>query len=182
MPTQGTSCQAFPTQKVHPRRTPGRPGLGGPLPCTASLLRRARLRPSPVTPCGLVSIAVWGPMEPHFGFQGQCHVRDEAGLPPGGKTCSRWPAPYLDGVLELLVLPLQLLRLLQRAGRDEPGVQHRLAVADPAQHLKRSQVIQARPSRGSPWTSSDTIQAARWLSCSHQPQEAGFHMTLLPTA
>ena len=44
--------------------------------------------------------------------------------------------PYLDGVLELLVLPLQLLCLLQGAGCDESGIQHRLSVADPAQHLK----------------------------------------------
>lgn len=39
-------------------------------------------------------------------------------------------------MLELLMLPLQLLRLLQRAGCDEPGIQHGLSVADPAQHLK----------------------------------------------
>ena len=41
-------------------------------------------------------------------------------------------------MLELLVLPLQLLRLLQRAGRDEPGVQHGLSMADPAQHLEHN--------------------------------------------
>lgn len=37
----------------------------------------------------------------------------------GGRTPS-----HLDGVLELLVLSLQLLGLLQGAGCDQAGVQH----------------------------------------------------------
>ena len=44
---------------------------------------------------------------------------------------------HLDGVLELFVLSLQLLSLLERAGCDQTGVQHRLAVANPTQHLRR---------------------------------------------
>ena len=53
-----------------------------------------------------------------------------------GRALGPGLGPYLNGVLELLMLPLQLLCLLQRAGRDEPGVQHGLSVADPAQHLE----------------------------------------------
>lgn len=58
--------------------------------------------------------------------KGVWRSRNEGG--GGGET-------HLDGVLELLVLPLQLLGLLQGAGSDEPRVQHRLAVPDPAQDL-----------------------------------------------
>lgn len=109
---------------------------------------RARPKPS-VTHCRLVSMAAWGPVEPHFGFQGQSHMREEAGPPSGGKT-------HLDGVLELLVLPLKLLRLLQRAGRDEPGVQHGLTVADPAQHLKRYPGYPSSALPGAAWVPAVT--------------------------
>ena len=42
---------------------------------------------------------------------------------------------YLDGQLELLVFPLQLLCFRQRAGIDQAGVEHRLPIADPSQDL-----------------------------------------------
>lgn len=42
---------------------------------------------------------------------------------------------YLDGQLELLVLPLQLLCFGQRAGIDQAGTEHGLPVADPSQDL-----------------------------------------------
>lgn len=42
---------------------------------------------------------------------------------------------YLDGQLELLVFPLQLLCFRQRAGIDQAGVEHRFSIADPSQDL-----------------------------------------------
>lgn len=42
---------------------------------------------------------------------------------------------YLDGKLELFVLPLQLLCLRQRAGVDQAGIEHWLSIADPSQNL-----------------------------------------------
>lgn len=96
--------------------------------------------PSLMINCTSASTVNWGAAESRFDFQGQGYhgtgcdrlvLRLER---PGAGRAGR---AYLDGVLELLMLPLQLLRLLQRAGRDEAGIQHRLPVADPAQHLQR---------------------------------------------
>lgn len=57
--------------------------------------------------------------------------RTERGGEGGAARCGC----YLDGQLELLVLPLQLLRFRQGAGVDQAGVQHRLSIADPSQDL-----------------------------------------------
>lgn len=52
---------------------------------------------------------------------------------------------YLNGHLELLVFPLQLLRFRQRAGVHHAGIQHGLAVSDPAQHLKGDTELSQKP-------------------------------------
>lgn len=117
-----------------------------------------RLPPSPVIHCRCVSAAILGPLnpiwlagsEPHEGLN-RLALRLER--PPRRQD----PLPYLNGMLELLVLSLELLCLLQRAGCDEPGIQHRLSIADPAQHLERHTGSQSSrpPHATSPWTHSD---------------------------
>lgn len=54
---------------------------------------------------------------------------------------------YLYCQLELLVLPLELLSLRQGAGVDQAGVEHRLPVPDPAQHLQTKDVLGERCTR-----------------------------------
>lgn len=49
-----------------------------------------------------------------------------------------WKPFYLYCMLKLLMLLLQLLSFLQRAGCDQAGIQHGLAITDPSQHLKHT--------------------------------------------
>lgn len=67
------------------------------------------------------------------------HLRQPSHLGPeskGGAEDNAFRSGcYLDGQLELFMLPLQLLRLRQRAGIDQAGIEHWLSIADPSQNL-----------------------------------------------